>query len=98
MIPDSSTNILVFIDGSQPTEDDLALARKHGTLRFRNRTEAAGRERCALAVAVDPSWIPEGYPTEAAPEAAPEAPSLNPTAPVKTAGESPKGPLVASEV
>lgn len=96
----ANTNILVFIDGPFPSEDDLALAKKHGTKRFRNAQEGhiGAPEVCALAVAVDPSWIPAGYPTEAGENAVtPAAPAKNPTAPVAK-GDAPKGPIVASEV
>lgn len=75
--------IIIFIDGSFPTEADLALGEKLGTKRFRNARETAGctPEPCLYATAVDTSIIPEGYRTEAPSEGVAEAAVANPTAP-----------------
>ena len=73
-------SVIVFIDGPFPTEEDRALAAEHSTGRFRNGRQQAGWEPHTLAVAVDPSLIPEGFRTcTEEPEAAGEAPVVNPT-------------------
>ena len=77
------SKVIVFIDGPFPTEDDLKLAQEHGTKCFRNAQHGAGTEPHDLAVATDPSLIPEGYTVaKKAADKAP-APNRNPSAPPK---------------
>ena len=91
-------SVIVFIDGPFPTEEDRALAAEHGTGKFRNGRQQAGWEPHTLAVAVNPSLIPEGFRTcTEEPEAAVEAPVVNPSVPApkgkKPVFSAPTAPL-----
>lgn len=80
----TDTPIFVFIDGPAPTEADRALFKEVGADQYLNRLLCAGAKPLphAFAVAVDASWIPEGYRTEAVQvEAVQVAPPSNPDAP-----------------
>ena len=87
----TDTPIFVFIDGPAPTEADRALFEKVNADQYLNRLLCEGVKPLphAFAVAVDPSWIPEGYRTEAVQaEAFVPAPPANPDVP-----PAPPGPL-----
>lgn len=80
--------IFVFIESYSPTEAERELAKEHGTDIFRNAMFPSAPEPHLYAVAVDPSFIKEGFRTYdeyladvgAAEPAKPPVTSLNPAA------------------
>ena len=58
-------SILVFIEDYVPSAEERALAEKCGTKKFRTlHASAYPIEHHTLAVALDPSRVPEGYNTK----------------------------------
>lgn len=76
-------SILVFIEDYVPSAEELALAEKYGTKKFRTlQASAYPIENHTLAVALDPSRVPEGYNTkeiESATEGSEEGPENDPS-------------------
>lgn len=90
-------SILVFIEDYVPNAEEAALAEKFGTKKFRTlQASAYPIENHTLAVALDPSRVPEGYntkeiepATEGLEEGLENDPSLQPPGPNEDATNSP---------